>query len=206
MNKILNKIFTGFFPVSRIKSTLFCFIVLYGGVLFMQLQSDFSMQRAIMVENKQPGGIIMLSGVKHTVPYRTEKTLVKFEIDNATDFLLLSNGEPNESFITSILKLGICVFLLIIIWNFDFLDPFNTRHLKQISILCNLAIGLIFIEYLKYYYTMQWANDTKHGLGDFKFISDFNLFYYIASIWIVRMIISFYQSGVKAKQELEFTI
>jgi hypothetical protein len=202
----MNKFFTGFAPASNIRIPLMICAGIYIIFLFGELKSNMYMQRSVPLESRQEGGIVILNGVKHAVPYQIEKTLIRFDIDNFADFLLLANGAENESFTTLILQLVVCVMIEILLWKLNFSDPFNSRQLKSFIWVCNLLILVFVAELCKNTYTISWVRNSAQGLGRYQFVSGFNVFYYIILVWIVRMIVSFYRKGVKTHQELEFVI
>ncbi|RKR85434.1 hypothetical protein BDD43_5705 [Mucilaginibacter gracilis] len=208
----MNKFFSFLFPASLIKSSIIWTVIFYVIMIMFQLTSSFNLKRYVLLENQKPNGEVMFNGVKYPASYTMQSALVEFEVTTPVEFLMLNNGDNNnafaqaDSFAGSVLKLALCVFVLIIIRNFNFADPFNPRHLKQISVLCNLGLIWLIFESLNYGYNMQWVNNSKHGLAGYKFGSHFNVIFFTTSIWILRMVISFYQRGVKNQHEMDLTI
>lgn len=194
------------FPVGNILIALMVFIAIYMAILVAELKSQMAMQRSIPLESRQDGGLISTKGIKQTVPYMINRTLVKFDIDNISDFFLLTNGEENENPLTLFLKLVICIMVEILLWNFDFTDPFNSRQAALSIWVCNLLIVLFFAAACKNIYTGQWVNQPGRGIAPFKFISGYDNVIYIVLAWLLRMVVSFYRKGVKTNQELELVI
>jgi hypothetical protein len=209
MNKIvrgIKAIGSGFMPVSKIKGTLIVVILIYGIFLAFQLRQDLGTTRHVLLENKQTGGNVVLNGVKHVVPYTITKTRVKFDVADPLDFLFLPNGDYNESFITALTKLIICVLALRLFLTINITDPFSNTYYKQARLLIFTIMVTVFAYIFEYFYLGTWTGGVYNGLGDFKTINSYTPFHYIAMLWILRAMFSFYKAAVKTRREAELTI
>ncbi|WP_295655472.1 hypothetical protein [uncultured Mucilaginibacter sp.] len=209
MNKwsgALKSVGNWFMPVSQIKGSFVIMVSLYALFLMSDMGSYFTMQRSVLLENKHTGGTVALKGVKYTVPFITSKTKVDFQGNGLIDFLFLSGGEHDECFVSFFLKAATSIFAIILILLFDFSDPFNHRLYWRFNTLCYLAIGIIVVDYAKYLYTTQWVNKAIQDDASFHYDGNFNLFYFIGGLWVIRTILAFYNTAVKTQQEAELTI
>jgi hypothetical protein len=122
------------------------------------------------------------------------------------EFLFVSSGDIDESFLTALVKIIACVMALILLWRFDFTDPFNVAFYKQVNTLAWLGLLVIVTAFIKDFYTDQWFKDTYHYASGFKYSWSFAPFLLIPAIWALRAVTVFYQSAVKSRQEAELTI
>ena len=205
-SRALKSVGNGFMPVSQIKGSFVIMVSLYALFLMSDMGSYFTMQRSVLLENKHTGGMVILNGVKHIVRYITSKTIVDFKVNDLPGFLFVSNGYLNECFVSLILKIATAVFAIVLILKFDFADPFSPRFYRQVNTLCGLTIGIIVIDYVKFLYSSQWVGIAIHGSTDYKYDDNFNIFYFIGGIWVIRTILAFYNTAVKTQQEPELTI
>lgn len=209
MNKVinaLNSIYYGFLPMSQVKVTLFCLVFFYSLLLCFHISTDLSLDRRVMIEHTQEGGVVVLDGVKYIVPYTIEKTKVSFTVSDPFEFLFLCNNEGTDSLVTVLLKLTTCVYSLWLIWKFNVNDPFDPACYKYVNTLFGLLLAVIFVDYFENIYLRKWTGPGYKNLGGFKVSTDFEFLYYLAYLWILRAVASFYKSGVKTRRETELTV
>jgi hypothetical protein len=206
MNEFLNRNF----PVTNIKATFFIVIICYGLIQLWELKSDLLMHREVCLESSRDNGAISIKGVRYSTASITQKVVVRFNISHTDEFLLMSNGDAEDCFLTSLMKFGLSILFAVMLWRVDLLDPFNPRHLKGFRLAFNLLILLFFLITFKNVWTHQWVN-AQIGIQNYRndvyqYNVGFSNAFYMILIWLMRMIISFYKKGVQNQLELELTV
>jgi hypothetical protein len=168
----------------------------------MMTYDCLSLNRRVVVEDRELHGYIIIKGTKYLVPFHSQKTAVSLPVTNPIAFLFVSTTEQDECFVTALLKLTICILLLVFMWNVDLSDPFNIKNLKLPLIIGRLIIVLIISDLVKGWYTAGWVT----GLGDFKYLVTYSMIAYMVALIIVVLFVTWYIKAVKYHRELEFTV
>lgn len=178
------------------------FTACYASFMIVLLAHMFTLKRSVLVENRQPHGYVVIKGTKYLVPFRAERTAISLPITDPISFLLVSHTEYDECFVTALLKLAMSIILLVFMWDFNFLEPFNIKSLKLVRVIGSLTFLLIFAELIKNAYTENWVT----GLGDYKYHNALDTSVYFIGLFLTGLIVSSYIKAVKNHRELELTV
>ncbi len=178
------------------------FVACYAVFMLVSLIDMLKLQRRVVVEDRQLHGYVMIKGNKYLVPFRSQKTAVALPVTDPIAFLLVSTTEQDECFATALVKLSTCISLLVFMWGFNFLEPFNIENLKLAGVIGSLFFSLVLVNMIKGIYTESWVST----LGDFKYHPAYDLNVYVFVLITVGLFSSSYIKAVKNYRELELTI
>jgi hypothetical protein len=181
-------------------------IALYAIVMVLTMVWCLPLKRKVLLTNREEFGVAVIQGVKYRVPFRDQTVMPTFSVDDPLGYLFLSNGEDGGCLVGALLKLGICVMLQIVLWNFDINDPFNKRHIKYFRFIIYLLIALLASDFVKNVYTSNWAITFKGGLNGYQYKVPYNFSAYIIILFILSVVITAYRRAVKNQRELELVI
>lgn len=184
---------------------LFCiagYLLVFGVSLFR----NAGYKRLITIESKKQYGVVVIKNVKYPTPYRLEQARIPYRVIGPFEYLLLPSGEFQESVLSALLKLSAFVLCAILVWRFDFNNPFQRSYLKYVYIIYELFVINILLEFVVGAYLTSWRND-------FLFQSDYHLCggpSMVSSHWLLWAVLSvaiyLYATAVKNKQEIDLTI
>jgi hypothetical protein len=185
---------------------LHCIVVGYAAYMVFAIVSCMSLKRHVLLVKRQEFGVAIINGVKYRVPFRDERTMPTFDVENPIDFLFLSDKESCECLTSSIVKLFITVVFEILLLKFDSTDPLNEWHIKYYRLLIGALIALLFSEFFKYMFTNNWVSTFKGGLDGYQYGSEANFITIIIVIAILDIVIAAYKKAIQNQKELELTI
>lgn len=138
-------------------------------LIFINIKQCASYERQVTIEKRQEHGVVIINSTKYAVPYVIQRTLVKVDARNLTDFLLLSNNERNESFLTLVEEVIICVAFEFSILAFLLSNPINTWSEKTFTLIVYILGVLLLTEITSHLYSKFWVEDPVHHLAGYEF-------------------------------------
>jgi amino acid transporter len=190
---------------TRVKRVLMLAVGIYGLSLVFFIINYGGTKRSVAIENKQMAGVVQINNVKYKTPYRLQQARILCYISNPVEYLLVSTGEEQENIVSAILKIAMVILFTILIWQFDFDDPFKVTYFKQAYLLYRLFIFAALMEWIKNQYNDYWVTNFLHST-DYHYRSNtVGIMLYLIVI-ISTAIIYLYGKAVRNQQEMELTI
>lgn len=175
------------------------YIIVYG----FNVAHNIGVSRSIDVADQTPGGIVNINQVRYPSAYQIHQARIKYTVQDPLEYLLLNSGEARESLIIYALKLVIGVLSWVLLWKFDFANPFNPLFFIRAYTIFRLLIAMFVLDYVAFSYSSYCMGSFLHG--DFHYVNASNGGYWFQTI-VGIVIMYMYGNAVKNRQEIDLTI
>lgn len=187
-----------------VKIILLICVGIYIIMYCFEIMDNSGLNRLIDVANQKPGGIVIINDVKYPAVYQVNQVRINYTVQNPLEYLLLNSGSTRESLTALILKLAIALLSGLLLWKFDFTNPFKPIFFIRTYTIFRLLVATFLLNYAAYRYSTYFMGSFLRG-NNFHYVNAPNGGYWF-QISIAVVIMYMYGNAVKNKQEIDLTI